>query len=311
MTQRRPTVLPPSPAAEAAPPPVAAPRAPTRLPSSLQPPAEPRAAGAPTRVQGEQRRGVEVEVPELQQRFPALGVDEAEAVQQVLRGAAPQAMTAREAAAWGQAPQQRYAALVERSLQLAQDPQRLAASQHVQRLHAMLEDVAEAIAAQLQPGLLNRFRAQPWELLAQQRAEIEQLRRALADATGVLERQLEETAAVRREMAGLAGTLQVHGLAASWLAEHRRPADAVAETLLQRATELTATQAHVAGAQLLREQAESDLRSLCACIRQAVLLLLPAWLEKALLAGRAAPTPTAARALQHELASVLALLRPH
>lgn len=308
MSPRRPTALPPS-----APGPAPAgsePRrfAPTRLPPAPPPTEPPRAPVAPTRVLGASRPGLEVPLAALQQRFPGLRVDEAEHVQALLRGVAPDALSLREAAAWGTAAQQRYGELVEHALQLGQDRRRLAAQDHLARLHALLQDVSEAISDQLAPGLLSRWRASPWELLGRHRAEIEQLRIALRDGWQALAQQRDTLAAQRRELNVLAGELQAWGLAATWLAEHLHGpgthAIGLADTLLRRAGELTALQAQMVQAQPLREQADADLDALCGAIQQAVLTLLPAWLEKALHADRGT-TPTAARELHRDLQGLL------
>jgi hypothetical protein len=312
LNPRRPTALPPAePATPSTPPGQRGPRGPTRLPAAAPAPSAPRLAGHPTRVLGQARTGPDVPIADLQKRFPALSIDDAERLQQVLRGTVPDALALREALAWGAGQQQRHADLAERALQLAQSPQRVAAQQHVQRLHVLLQEVAEAIDEQLQPGLLSRWRAGAWEVLASQRAEIDQLRRALATSAQSLAAQLDEMHAMQLELRALAPALQAQALAAGWLAEHpgaARDGGRIADTLLQRAAALTSSQSHVLAAQVLRERDDAALRALCAAIQHAVLLLLPAWLEKAAHAGGAAATPTAQRELGHQLQALLTQL---
>lgn len=291
--------------------------APTRLPASAPAPVPvaapaPRAALAPTRLQGTSRQGLDVPLPAIQQRFPGLAVDEAERVQRVLHATMPQALTLREAMAWGTGVQQRYGELVERALALGQDPKRVAAQQHLQRLHELLDEVADAISEQLQPGLLSRWRAGPWELLARHRPEVDQLRHALGAAWQHLAAQRSALDELRRELRELVAELQAWGLAGGWLADALATHDdpRLAPAVLRRAGELTALHAHVVQAEALRERADADLDALCAAIQQAVLALLPAWLEKTLHAGSGA-TPTAARELHRELQSLLRLLPTH
>jgi hypothetical protein len=104
----------------------------------------------------------------------------------------------------------------------------------------------------------------------------------------------------------LTAELQAWALAGSWLADTQARTEdlRLPATLVRRAGELIALHAHILQAQALHAQADADLDALCAAIQQAVLSLLPAWLEKALHAGRAA-TPTAARELQRELHGLL------
>jgi hypothetical protein len=310
LTQRRPTALPPPAGPSAPPAPAGAPRAPTRLPSSEAKVAAPASSAAgPTRLQGEARRGLEVPIAQIQRRFSGIDIAVAEAVEALLRDTPWQTLTLTQATQWGQADQQRYGELVEQALRLSQDPLRLAAQQHLQRLHEVLADVAEAIAEQLQPGLLSRWRAGPWELLARHRAEIDQLRTALGNASHGLVTQRESLLQQHREMQALARRLQAQGLAGTWLAEVRAGGEdaRVPQALLRRAGELTTLQAHVAQAQMLRERADNDLEELCGAVQHGVLVLLPAWLEKALHAG-AASTPTATRELGRTLQDLLARL---
>jgi len=329
--------MPPGPAAPAAPAETGVPPpAPTRLPSALpaqavpaaplrsprvtalppEAPAVPSTASGPAvprQLAGTARHGMRLSVEQVVQRFPALATAQAEQVARLLQGTVAETFTRRDAADWGVPAQRRYGELVEQALQLAQQPAVQTAQAELRRLHAVLAEVSQAIEQQLQPGLLARWRAaDPWQLLQRHRTEIDQLRAALGQAVPLLAAQAEALAGVRRDLQALSADIEAHGLAATLLGERiAAPGQGdMHQLLLGRATDLAQTHAHVAGTDPLRAHAGEQLADLAGAIRQAVLLLLPAWLEKALHARHVAPTPTLARRLQQELDTLLHSLRP-
>ncbi|MES2943528.1 MAG: hypothetical protein V4772_11730 [Pseudomonadota bacterium] len=281
MNLKRPTVMPSGQSAQNAVNAPPLPRAiPTRLPAPVQAPNQ----TSPRRLDGISRRGLQLSIEQIRSRFPALGADAALQIQQLLQATVPETLTRRQATDWGVTPQRRYAEVVEKTLQLNQHPQRLAAQQHLQRLFVLLQEVFDAIDHQLQPGLLARWRSSPWQVLLKHQSEIELLRQALADAADALANQLETLQALQKELITLTSQLLTNALAASLLAEQLKPD--LASALLQRAAELQQMHSHISNSIHQRDQSLADLQTLNACIQHAVLMLLPAWLDKTLHTSR-------------------------
>jgi hypothetical protein len=278
----------------------------------------PLAKRLPTRLDGVARQGLQLPLEQIRARFPALPVDAALLIQHLLQSTVSGTLTHRQAADWGVAVQQRYAGVVEQTLQLSQHPHRLAAQNHLQRLYTLLQEVFDALAQQLQPGLLARWRTSPWQILLKHQAEMNSLRQALAEAGSTLASQLDALQAMQKELAALTGQLQALALAASLLAdllpagtgsEQASTVD-LTEALLHRATELQQMHSHITSSISLRDHSLADLQALNACIQHAVLLLLPAWLDNALHASRASTNPTLMRQQQLDLDVLLRAIRP-
>lgn len=285
MSLRRPTVMPsgqPGQSAASASPLPKTP--PTRLPTSLQVANPAPTPTRPSRLDGVTRHGLQIGLEQIRSRFPALGADAALQVQQLLQATVPETLTHRQAADWAAALQRRYGEVVEKTLQLNQHPQRLAAQQHLQRLFVLLQEVFDALDHQLQPGLLARWRSSPWQLVLKNQTEIEQLRQALTDAADALANQLETLQTLQKELQALTGQLLTSALAASLLADQLKPE--LANALLQRAAELQQMHGHISDSIYQRDQSLADLQNLNACIQHAVLMLLPAWLDKTLHSSR-------------------------
>lgn len=257
---------------------------PTQLPTSLQVANPAPTQTSPSRLDGVTRHGLQIELEQIRSRFPALGADAALQVQQLLQATVPETLTHRQAANWGTALQRRYGEVVEKTLQLNQHPQRLAAQQHLQRLFVLLQEVFDALDHQLQPGLLARWRSSPWQVLLKHQAEIDSLRQALTDAADALAHQLESLQALQKELTALTGQLLTNALATSLLAEQLKPE--LASALLQRAAELQQMHSHISDSIHQRDQSLADLQNLNACVQHAVLMLLPAWLDKTLHSSR-------------------------
>lgn len=320
MTLRVPTVLPPGlaggllPDAVASAGPIAA-RTPTRLPDPA-PALLTTALRAPTRLAGVQRQGLQVGLAQLQMRFAGQPAARLQQVQGWLQGSLPQALTRRQASEWGVAVQRRYGELLEQALALTRHPQRLAAQAHLERLHALLHEVSQALQQRVQPGLLGRWCASPSGVLQRHRREIDQLREALASASHSLIGQLEALDALERELSGVAADLEAASLAATFLAETLAtqpgtlPEDGRVQALHHRAGELARTHVHLADARYLRKQADASLQHLVGCIQHAVLLLLPAWLEQEAHTARVPPTPTLLRQRLQALEALVQALRP-
>lgn len=261
----------------------------------------------PKRLDGVVRHGLHLSVEHIRSHFPTLSANEAIQIQQLLNATVLETLTRRQATDWGLALQRRYGEVVETTLQLNQSPLRLAAQQHLQRLLDLLQDVFDALAGQLQPRLLSRWRTSPWKILQKHQAEINVLRQALADAAEGLASQRDVLLALQQDLVTLTEQLLTNALGASLLA--RQLSDDLAGALLQRAAQLQQMHGHVSDAVLQRGQSLADIQTLNSAIQHAVLVLLPAWLDKALHTSRSNTHPTLILQQQQDLGVLLHTIR--
>ncbi len=244
---------------------------------------------APSVVPGTIRRGVEVSLPELAQRFPAATPEALQHTQQLLQSTIVDTLSTAQAARWGDEAQQRYGALVDASLHITQSTTLQTSLRHIARLHALLQDMAEEWLAPAKTPLRFWKRSTgPAERLQASQGELAQLRQHLADALPALRTLQADLQGVCSEMAPLAVRLEALSLAAHYLADTLDSgADPRAYALLQRASALAQTVLHIQGGLQLRQGSQHSLDGLIHRIQDTVLLALPAWMEQVALATQA------------------------
>ncbi len=250
---------------------------------------------APSVVPGTIRRGVEVSLPELAQRFPAATPEALQHTQQLLQSTIVDTLSTAQAARWGDEAQQRYGALVDASLHITQSTTLQTSLRHIARLHALLQDMAEEwLAPAKTPLRFWKRSAGPAERLQASQGELAQLRQHLADALPALRTLQADLQGVCSELAPLAVRLEALSLAAHYLADALTDtdtdgagADPRAYALLQRASALAQTVVHIQGGLQLRQGSQHSLDGLIHRIQDTVLLALPAWMEQVALATQA------------------------
>lgn len=265
----------------------------------------------PSVVPGTIRRGVEVSLPELAQRFPAAMPEALQQAQRLLQATIVDTLSATQAARWGEEAQQRYGALVDASLQITQATTLQTSLRHVARLHALLQGIAdEWLAPAKSPLLFWKTSAGPAALLQASQGELAQLRQHLAEALPALRSLQAELQGIGSELAPLAVRLEAQSLAAHYLADLLDSgADPRAHALLQRASALAQTVLHIHGGLQLRQGSQHSLDGLVHRIQDTVLMALPAWTEKVALATQARQLNDTERyALAQQLQGLLGLL---
>ena len=272
----------------------------------------------PSVVPGTIRRGVEVSLPELAQRFPAAMPEALQQAQRLLQATIVDTLSATQAARWGEEAQQRYGALVDASLQITQATTLQTSLRHVARLHALLQGIAdEWLAPAKSPLLFWKTSAGPAALLQASQGELAQLRQHLAEALPALRSLQAELQGIGSELAPLAVRLEALSLAAHYVADALADpsdsgADPRAHALLQRASALAQTVLHIHGGLQLRQGSQHSLGGLIHRIQDTVLLALPAWMEKVALATQARQltgmNDTERYALAQQLQGLLGLL---
>lgn len=265
----------------------------------------------PSVVPGTIRRGVEVSLPELVQRFPAAMPEALQQAQRLLQATIVDTLSATQAARWGEEAQQRYGALVDASLQITQATTLQTSLRHVARLHALLQGIAdEWLAPAKSPLLFWKTSAGPAALLQASQGELAQLRQHLAEALPALRSLQAELQGIGSELAPLAVRLEAQSLAAHYLADLLDSgADPRAYALLQRASALAQTVLHIHGGLQLRQGSQHSLDGLIHRIQDTVLMALPAWTEKVALATQARQLNDTERyALAQQLQGLLGLL---
>lgn len=244
---------------------------------------------APSVVPGTIRRGVEVSLPELAQRFAAATPEALQHTQQLLQSTIVDTLSTAQAARWGDEAQQRYGALVDASLQITQSTTLQTSLRHIARLHALLQDMAEEwLAPAKSPLRFWKRSVGPAQLLQSSPGELAQLRQHLAEALPALRTLQADLQGVCSELAPLAVRLEALSLAAHYLADTLDSgADPRAYALLQRASALAQTVVHIQGGLQLRQGSQHSLDGLIHRIQDTVLLALPAWMEQVALATQA------------------------
>ena len=247
----------------------------------------------PSVVPGTIRRGVQVSLPELAQRFAAATPEALQQAQQLLQATIVDTLGTAQAARWGDEAQQRYGALVDASLQITQSSTLQTSLRHIARLHALLQDMAEEwLAPAKTPLRFWKRSAGPAERLQSSQGELAQLRQHLADALPALRTLQADLQGVCSELAPLAVRLEALSLAAHYVADVLADtldsgADPRAYALLQRASALAQTVVHIQGGLQLRQGSQHSLDGLIHRIQDTVLLALPAWMEQVALATQA------------------------
>jgi hypothetical protein len=265
----------------------------------------------PSVVPGTIRRGVEVSLPALAQRFPAAMPEALQQAQRLLQATIVDTLSASQAARWGEEAQQRYGVLVDASLQITQANTVQTSLRHVARLHALLQGIAdEWVAPAKSPLLFWKSNAGPAAQLQASQGELAQLRQHLAEALPALRSLQAELQGIGSELAPLAVQLEALSLAAHYLADTLdSAADPRAHALMQRASALAQTVLHIHGGLQLRQGSQHSLDGLIHRIQDTVLLALPAWMEKVALATQARQLNDTERyALAQQLQGLLGLL---
>ncbi len=216
---------------------------------------------------GTQRKPVEASLAELDRRFPGIAADVKPRVQGVLAGLSLQTMGTSAWLAYGTSVQEEAAELVKSRLSLMEASEARAATQHLTRLLALLDEVLEA----LDGGFMRRSAQKAW---ADAEAEV----RALEGLLSPLQHQLMALISKFDELSGesraVEVSLQAHALAAEYVLDllDAQPGS----LLLGRIAALKTSQALVLGQIQTLELDKTQVQELTALVQDGVLLKLPA-----------------------------------
>lgn len=269
----------------------------------------------PSVVPGTIRRGVDVSLRQLSERFPGARPEVLQQAERLLQDTVIDTLSAAQAARWGDEAQRHYGALVDASLQIIHSDTLQASLRHMARLHALLGAVAEKWQAPAKSSLrFWKSDAGPGQVLQASQGELAQLRQHLSQALPALRTLQAELQAISGELAPLALRLDALSLAAHYLADAMSAgpgtdADPRAYALVQRASALAQTVLHIHSGMVLRQGSQHHLDALIHRIQDTVLMALPAWMEKVTLATQSRPLNDTERyALAQQLQGLLGLL---
>lgn len=282
----RPTVIPSAgPAGVAAPAVPLAPEATTLTPTAVLPstplapvrsPVLQSAAAAVTKVSGTERKGLAVELDTLRQAHPLASDATLEHAVVLLAGVVPQTFSLKGVETLGRTAQEGVARLVERLLRLVDQASTRTTGRHIERLQELLAELAEVLRP---PGISWRRRSLR-QALAEQRPELDSLRRQLQHAESALLEQRNRLQAMQAELRqaqdGLGGAL----VALSEL-RPRFDDDRLLGALDRREAELAKSQALLQAHALQMHQLDDDYGQMAHHIRDTVLHALPSWLSLA------------------------------
>ena len=274
----RPTVIGPTPAAPAVAEPAPAPRA-TALPSGLGAPAPAPAPVAPaaiTKVRGTERRGLSVDAAALRERHPQVTGSALEQAVALLAGVVPDTFAAKSVESLGRAAQDGVARLVDRVLRLVDQEPLRATSRHVERLHEVLQELAEA----LEPAALPWRRRNLRQALAEVRPELDGLRDQLQNSETLITDHRDRLSAMQGELQQTADALQGTLIALAELRGHFAD-DRRLAALDHREAELLKSTALLHQHALQLHQLDTAYAQMAQRLRDAVLHALPAWLSLA------------------------------
>jgi uncharacterized protein YaaN involved in tellurite resistance len=276
----RPTVIGPTPATPVAAESAPAPRA-TALPSGLGAPAPAAApaAVAPaaiTKVRGTERRGLLVEAAALRERHPQVTESAVEQAVALLAGVVPDTFAAKSVESLGRAAQDGVARLVDRVLRLVDQEPLRATTRHVERLHEVLQELAEA----LEPAALPWRRRNLRQALAEIRPELDGLRDQLQNSETLLTDHRDRLSAMQGELQQTADALQGTLIALAELRGHFND-DRRLAALDHREAELLKSTALLQQHALQLHQLDTAYAQMAQRLRDAVLHALPAWLSLA------------------------------
>ncbi|HSI47426.1 MAG TPA: hypothetical protein VLA61_04120 [Ideonella sp.] len=263
---------------------------PTRLPAAAPPTAPPAASHAlsvvttkadatPSRLPGVPRKPLAVDDATLAEQFPDAPPTLLARARLLLAGVVPAVFDRPAAERFGRETQARHAALVDELLQLMDHELLRAAPRHIERLLALLEDLAETLAPSTSALPWSRRKA-PRARLATLRPEIDTLRAALEAADGPLAKLRAQLATNQQAAAELLTELQALGLATEALPGLLPAAqrETLALSLQDRLVSLARTQATLQQHRLQAEQADHQLAQLASRLHDTVRVSLPAWL---------------------------------
>jgi hypothetical protein len=275
----------------------------TFAPTALKPSAPPVPVVAPpplgsiklSALPGEQRKAVDVPLPELARRFPMTASDVLQRAQAVLLGVHLGSMSTGSWINFGLAAQEEFSVLVKQRLELAQNSTGRSAQQHLSRLHGLLTEVLESFSG----GFLRRGPDRVW---AERRAEVSQLEQLLDRASDALAHHLAALQALRVPSQRCADSLAAVTLAAEYLLDHVG-AD-IGGLLVARVASLTGSSAMQVEHSLYLEQDIKLQQELMSQVQNGVVLKLPAvYTQLAGIAGR--PTETERFLAAEKLTAVL------
>lgn len=263
----------------------------------------PPAAGpaAATKVQGVERKGLEVDSAVLRQRHPAISIAAIDQAAALLAAVVPATHPVLAIETLGRGPQEGVTRLVERVLAIADDDVGRASARHVQRLLELLGELAET----LKPASgLSWRRKTLRQALHEVRPELDSLRSLLEQSeTALVERRRKLDALdddVRALLDQLNGALVAVAELRPVFSDARR-----CQALDAREIDLAKSVALLDSHTLQMQRLGSDLTQLAQRIRDAVLHALPSWLAVAAALPNDSPNDTERFTLMESLHSLM------
>lgn len=305
----RPTVIGPAataPASAELPPPPRATALPSGLGAPMPAPAPVAAAPAPiTKVRGTERRGLSVETAALREHHPQATDAAVEQAAAVLSGVVPETFAAKSVESLGRPAQEGVARLVDRVLRLVDQEPLRATSRHVERLHELLQELAEA----LEPGALPWRRRSLRQALAEVRPELDGLRNQLQHGESLLTDHRDRLAAMQGELQQTADALHGTLIALAELRGHFGD-DRRLGALDHREAELLKSTALLQQHAIQLQQLDTAYARMAQRLRDAVLHALPTWLSLAATMPAEQLNDTQRFSLLDPLQSLMLTLKP-
>lgn len=259
------------------------------VPTAIKPVAKPAApamppvtptVSKPSAITGEVRTGIDCTFVMLSKRFPGTKPEVLTEAQLVLQRTVLPLLNLHACLRWGEDEQMRYGELVAQSTALVGAKASQDGARHLERLHAVLEEIAKAFDDK---GNLFRKAKDPLEVYQASSQEIRQLSTIIGGLLPMVTKAHGEIIALAAEFAELEVALLGSSLAARYIVEDvwhgAKKGEPEYAALWDRSVSLLKTAAQVMQSALLRQQATDNVQRLIGQIQDGVLNMIPAWIE--------------------------------
>jgi hypothetical protein len=255
-------------------------------------PPPPKVVTKPTAMAGVVRKGIEVTAAELKKKFPGDPLSAIDRAIRILQGVIVDKLTPISCSQWGVDVQRQYESLARESVRLTTSSAVQDGLKHMERLQIILKDIADSLAPQSSGFHLWGKQKNALELYHGSETELHQLRDHLQDILPSLRETQKKLGDISTKSTSLIDETNAQCIAIQYVEELLGDEDERTSHLTSQRIALLKTIANMKDGVMLRRSISRDIDSLADRIQDSVLVALPGWIDKLMLAFQAQRTVT-------------------
>jgi hypothetical protein len=234
------------------------------------------------------RKGIEVTAEELGKKFPG---DPASAIDRailILRGTVLDVLTSISCSEWGVSEQRSYGQIANESIRLTTSSSVQDGMQHMKQLQSILQQIADSLAQPQTNSLLSWGKQKnALELYRESEKELGQLRDYLETILPTLRETQNKLEDISTRSSSLMKEINARCIAIQYIEELLGQEDSRSSHLVNQRIVLLKTIANIQDGITLRTSMIRNIDALADRIQESVLVTLPGWIDKLVLAFQA------------------------